>query len=39
MSPFYFGLLSHLIEALANKGDYDIEDAFIIQDLSKLYMK
>jgi hypothetical protein len=39
MSAFYFGLLSHMMAAFANKYDYDIEDAFIIQDVSKFFMK
>ena len=39
MSPFYFGLLSHLMEELASKYDFDVEDAFILQELSRFFMK
>ena len=40
MSPFYFGLLSHLMTAVARqKYDLDVEDALLLKDLSKFFTK
>ena len=40
MSAFYFGLLSHLIGASArSKYDYDVEDAFILNEISNFFKR
>lgn len=39
MSPFYFGLLSHLMQTYVAKPEFDFEDVFILQQISKFFSR
>lgn len=40
MSPFYFGMLTHTLSAVAReKFDFDVEDAFLLKHISKFFTR